>query len=95
MENRIVEHLIRCAEKVAIKEKEYRTAKQDYELLKAQYILCNNWEKILGKKKPTVAEKEAYIELETEVQRRRVNELRLEVEYCKRIYEINIMSQKY
>ena len=95
MEQEIVEHLIRCADKVAIREKEYLKEKRNLEVLKAQYILENDWENLLGKKKPTVSEKDAFITIALEEQIRKVDDLKLQVEYCKRIYEINIMSEKY
>ena len=76
MDNEIVEHLIRTADKVAIREAEYKEEKLKLDLLKAEYNLNNDWEQLLGKKKPTVAEKEAFIKKGTEEQQRKVNELK-------------------
>ena len=95
MENEIVEHLIKTADTVAIREKEYKDAKQDLELLKARYILLNDWENLIGKKKPTVQEKDSYIKMETEELERKVNELKIKRDYCRKILEINMMAQKY
>ena len=95
LDNDIVEHLIRTADKVALKEKEYLAAKQDLELLKAKYILTNDWESLLGKSKPTQKEKDAYIEVETEELKRKVNDLKLQSEYCKRVFEIHMMANRY
>lgn len=92
--NELMEHLIKTADKVAIREKEYQEEKQNLELLKAQYVLKNDWENILGKKKPTVAEKESYIKIETEEQERKVNELKVLRDYCRRIFEINMEFYK-
>lgn len=94
MDNRIVEFLIRTADKVAIREKEYKDAKQELDLLKAKYTLLNDWENILGKKKPTVSEKESYIKIETEEQERKVNELKVRRDYCRKVYEIHILAQQ-
>lgn len=92
LEQEFVEHLIKTANNIAIKEKEYLTEKRNLELLKAKYILVNNWEKVLGKPKPTQKEKDAYIEIETEELKRKVDDLKLQVDYCKRMYEINKMA---
>lgn len=95
MENEIVEHLIKTADKVAIKEKEYLVAKNNLEMLKAKYILKNDWEKVLGKNKPTQKEKDAFIQVQLEEKINEVNDLKIQSEYCKRVYEINVMAQKY
>lgn len=92
MNQEMTEHLIKCSQKILKKENEYRKAKQELEILRAKYVLLNDWESLIGKKKPTVIEKQAYIDIETETQKRNVDELKLEVEYCKRIYEINLIS---
>ena len=95
MENEIVEHLIKTAEKVALSEKRYLAAKHELDLLKAQYILKNDWEQVLGVKKPTQKQKDAFVEIAVEEKVNEVNDLKLQLDYCKRIYEINILSQKY
>lgn len=95
MEQDIVEHLIRTADTVAIREMEYRNAKLELEVLKAQYIMQNDWEKIIGKNRPTVQEKEAYIKIQLEERERRVNELKVKRDYCRRIFEINMNAQLY
>ena len=66
LEQEYVEHLIKTANRIAVTEKEYMTAKRDLEVLKSQHILHNDWEKLMGKKKPTVAEKDAYILVQLE-----------------------------
>lgn len=45
-------------------EDNYISAKLDYELTKANYQIGIDWSNVLGKAKPTVAEKEAWIKLE-------------------------------
>ena len=94
MEQEYVEHLIKTANNIAVKEKEYLTEKRNLEILKAKYILVNDWEKLLGKSKVTQKEKDAYVEVETEELRRKVDDLKLQVEYCKRMYEINLLAYK-
>ena len=95
MEQEVTEHLIKCAEKVARAEARYVSAKTDLEILKAQYVLENDWEKLLGKKKPTVAEKDAYIVRETEAISRKVSDLKIQRDYCRRIFEIQKMKVEY
>ena len=95
MDNEMVEFLIRTADTVAIRENEYKEKKLELDLLKAKYVLLNDWESILGKKKPTVAEKESYIKIETEELQREVNELKVKRDYCRKILEIHMMAQQY
>jgi len=94
MEQEVVEHLIKCAEKVARYEEKYYAAKMEYDLLKADYILLNDWEKVLGKKKPTQKEKDSYIEKETAIKKAAVNEAKVKMDYVRRIYELNVLNQK-
>lgn len=94
LEQEYVEHLIKTANNVAMKEKEYRNAKVELEVLKAKYILENDWEKLLGKSKVTQKEKDAFVEVETEALKRKVDDLKIQVDYCKRMYEINLLSYK-
>ena len=90
----ILEHLIKCAEKVARSESEYLTAKHNLEILKAQFILKNDWPEVLGKAKPTQKEKDAFIVIAVEEQQNLVNELKLKADYCRRVYELNVLRQK-
>ena len=94
LEKEIVEHLIRTADKVAIREAEYKEEKLKLDLLKAEYNLNNDWEMLLGKKKPTVAEKEAFIKKGTEEQQRKVNELKVKRDYCRRVFEIHMLANR-
>lgn len=94
LDNDIVEHLIKTADTVAIREMEYKNAKQELEILKAKYILLNDWENLIGKKKPTVQEKDSYIKVQLEEKEREVNELRIKRDYCRRIFEIHMLAQK-
>ena len=83
------EKLLKLAEEVKVVEEELANKKLDLELLKAKYNLLNDWENIFGKKKVTVAEKEAFIKDATETLEREVNELRIRKDYLKRVYEIH------
>lgn len=94
LENDTVEFLIKTANTVAKREQEYKEAKLELDLLKARYQLHNDWEKLLGKKKPTVSEKEAYVKVETEELQRQVNELKVKRDYCRRVFEIHMLANK-
>ena len=94
LEQEYVEHLIKTANRIAVTEKEYMNAKRDLEIQKAKYNLENNWEEILGKSRPTVAEKESWIAVETDSQRRFVDDLKIQRDYCRRMYEINLLAYK-
>ena len=50
---------------------------------------------LLGKKKPTVAEKDAYILRETESMSRKVSDLKIQRDYCRRIFDIQMLKVKY
>lgn len=89
-EQQLLEHLVKCAEKVARKEEEYVREKNNLESLKADYLLLNNWEELLGKKKPTQKEKDAFISKSVEQKKNEVDQLKICVDYCKRIYDIQM-----
>lgn len=89
VEKSMAEKLLKLNVELSQAEKEYVDKKLDLELLKAQYALKNDWEKVFDKKKVTVSEKEAYIKDATEIQEREINELRCRKDYLKRVYEIH------
>ena len=95
MDNEIVEFLIKTANTVAIRENEYKEKKVELDLAKADMNLNTDWEKALKKAKPTVNEKESYIKLQTADLQREVNELKIKRDYCRRVFEIHMLAQKY
>lgn len=94
LDNKIVEHLIRTADKVAIREAEYKEAKLHLDILKAEYNLKNDWELLLDKKKPTVDEKKAYVKVALEEKQREVNTLKIRRDYCRRVFEIHMLANR-
>lgn len=90
-----INELVKYAEKVKSCDEEYLVAKNNLEMLKASYVLKNDWEMVLGKSKPTQKEKDAYMQVELEEKINQVNRLRVEAEYQKRLFEINVLAQKY
>ena len=89
------ELLIKLAANVGKSEQMYAKAKLDFELQKAKQNLDNDWEQLLGIKKPTVAQKEAYILQATEDKKREVIDLKVKRDYCRRIFEINMKADEY
>lgn len=87
-----MEKLLKIAEELEQIETEYEETKHELNLLKAQYTLFNEWEKVLNKARPTVQEKEAYIKTETEVLERKVTQLKVKRNHARRVYEINMLS---
>lgn len=89
------EFLIKLANNVGKSEERYANAKLDFEITKAKHNLETNWEEVLGTKKPTVAQKEAYILQATENKKREVIDLKVQRDYCRRIFEINMKADEY
>lgn len=90
----MIENLLKLAEDVKLAEEKFDNEKLNLELLKADYVLKNDWEKVLGKPKPTQKEKDSYIEKETEVLKRKVKSLERDLKYKKMVYEIYIIEAK-
>ena len=69
-------------------ETDYWNAKYDYEQQKADILLNTDFESVIGKAKPTVAEKEAYIEQTIGELRLQYHELRTTLESKKRLFQV-------
>lgn len=69
-------------------ETDYWNAKYDYEQQKADILLNTDFESVIGKAKPTVAEKEAYIEQTIGGLRLNYRELRTTLESKKRLFQV-------
>ena len=95
MEKATFEVLQNLAKDICTKEQEYMTAKHELDIVKAQFVLKNDWETVLGKPKPTVAEKDAFITLSTEEKVNEVDRLKRELDYLKKLLELSILEQKY
>ena len=66
----------------------YWEFKGDYEQDKANILLNTDWATAIGKAKPTVAEKDAYIEMELGDRRVHYHKLRNEIDMKKRLFQI-------
>lgn len=63
-------------------------SKYDYEQQRADILLNTDFESVIGKAKPTVAEKEAYIEQTIGGLRLNYRELRTTLESKKRLFQV-------
>ena len=66
----------------------YWNAKYDYEQMRADLLLDTDFTTAIGKAKPTVAEKDAYIEQQIGDKRLHYRSLRSELESKKRLFQV-------
>ncbi len=92
LDQEITEFLIKCANNVAKSEERYLIAKQELEIEKAKLTCFGDWEKLLGKNKPTQKEKDSAVAMMTEDKKREVDDLYCKLNYCKKIFEINMLQ---
>ena len=69
-------------------ETDYWNSKFDYELQRANLLLGTDFNAVIGKAKPTVAEKDAYIEQTIGELRLHYRELRTTLESKKRLFQV-------
>ena len=69
-------------------ETDYWNSKYDYEQQKADILLNTDFASVIGKAKPTVAEKDAYIEQTIGGLRLNYHELRTTLESKKRLFQV-------
>ena len=94
LDQEITEFLIKTANNVAKSEERYLLAKQELEMEKAKLTCFADWEKLLGKSKPTQKEKDSAVVMMTEDKKREVDDLLCKLNYCKKIFEINMLQNK-
>ena len=69
-------------------ETDYWNSKYDYEMQRANLLLGTDFGAVIGKAKPTVAEKDAYIEQTIGELRLHYRELRTTLESKKRLFQV-------
>lgn len=69
-------------------EKDYYNARYDYDQSKAEMLLGTDFGAVIGKAKPTVAEKDAYIETEIGDKKLAYRMIRAELDSKKRLFGI-------
>lgn len=82
------EEIRKLNEEIKDLEKDYWNMKYDYEDKKTELLLNTDFGAEIGKAKPTVAEKEAYIEQNIGELRLYYRELRAELESKKRLFQV-------
>ena len=70
----------------------YSVKKIEYKKQESKLLLETDFEEVLGKKRPTVAEKEAYVFLQLEELKKEYDDCYYELEDMKRNYEIKKME---
>ena len=73
----------------------YSVKKIEYKKQEAKLLLETDFEAKLGKKRPTVAEKEAYVFLQLEELKKEYDDCYYELEQAKREYEIKKMEVNF
>lgn len=73
---------------------DYSAKKLEYKEKEAKILLETDFEEVLGKKRPTVAEKEAYVLLELKDSKATVDKAYYKMEAVKRGYEIKKLECK-
>ena len=95
MDEKKLMNLLDLEEQVSVKEEEFDNAKIALETLEADYILKNDWEKVLGKPKPTQKEKDNYVVQQTEIKKRNLKKIERELIHLKRLYDIYMADAKH
>lgn len=72
----------------------YSVKKIEYKKQESKLMLETDFEEALGKKRPTVAEKEAYVFLQLEELKKEYDDTYYELENAKRDYEIKKLELK-
>lgn len=95
MEEAKLQNLLKIETQITELEQEYDNEKIALETLEASYILKNDWEKVLGKAKPTQKEKDNYVVQQTEMKKRNLKKLERELKHSKRIFDIYMTDAKH
>ena len=95
MNTMTIETLKSINDKLVEAQLEHSALKLLYKEREADLLLNTDFEETLGKKRPTVAEKEAYITLELANAKHKLNHAMVLVEKLKREYEIEKLSIKF
>lgn len=95
MEEAKLQNLLKIESQITELEQEYDNEKIALETLEASYILKNDWEKVLGKAKPTQKEKDNYVVQQTEMKKRNLKKLERELKHSKRMFDIYMADVKH
>ena len=90
----IIEDLYKINQEIISTSLDYSIRKMDLKKKEAELQLNTNFEEVLGKSRPTVADKEAYITLQTEDLKHKVDEAENNLDGLKRLYIIKKLEAK-
>ena len=90
-----VQKLIAINERLTNAQLDYYAQKLIYKEEEAKLLLETNFEEELGKSRPTVAEKDAYVTLKLKPIKEEVDKLSVMVDSLKRDYEIEKLNVKF
>ena len=90
-----IQHLKAISEGLTNAQLDYYAQKLIYKEEEAKLLLETNFEEELGKSRPTVAEKDAFVTLKLKPIREEVDKLSVVVESLKRDYEIEKMNVRF
>ena len=90
----IIEDLYKINQEIVSTSLDYSIRKMDLKKKEAELQLNTNFEEVLGKSRPTVADKEAYITLQTEDLKHKVDEAENNLDGLKRLYIIKKLEAK-
>ena len=95
MEEAKLQNLLKIESQISVLEEKYDNEKIALETLEASYILKNDWEKVLGKAKPTQKEKDNYVVQQTEIRKRNLKRVERELKHSKRMFDIYMADVKH
>ena len=90
----IIEDLYKINQDIVSTSLDYSIKKMDLKKKEADLLLKTNFEEVLGKSRPTVGDKEAYITLQTEELKLKVDEAEMNLDGLKRLYSIKKLEAK-
>ena len=90
-----IQHLKAISESLTNAQLDYYAQKLIYKEEEAKLLLETDFEETLGKKRPTVAEKDAYVTLQLKPIKEEVDKALVIVEDLKRNYEIEKLNVKF
>ena len=90
----VIEDLYEINQKIVATHLDYSVRKMQLKKEEAKLLLETNFEEVLGKSRPTVGDKEAYITLQTEELKHKVDEAEMNLDGLKRLYSIKKLEAK-
>lgn len=90
----VIEDLYKINQEIVSTALEYSVRKMQLKKKEAELLLNTNFEEVLGKSRPTVGDKEAYITIQTEELKHKVDEAEMNLDGLKRLFSIKKLEAK-